>query len=97
MNSSLFDYFEKQLHFYYKFLSQYRVSFKHVGLNKDALVYSVSIHDPSIDLPTQKDVNTMLEVLDKISSFGKLFDIHIINKHVCLSDGSIYEYEFDFD
>lgn len=97
MNFSLFDYFEKQLHVYYKFLSQYVLSFKHIGLSKDDLVYSVSIYDPSIDTLTQSDVNKMLEVLRKVSSFAKLFDIHIINLQVCISKDSIYDYEFDFE
>lgn len=93
MNSSLFDYFQKQLHNYYKFLSQYEITFQHIGSNEDDLTFSVSIFDPNIVSPTQSEINHMLRVISKISSFAKLFDIHLTNEEVCVSKHSIYQYE----
>ena len=97
MNSSLFNYVLKQLYNYYKFLSQYEISFKHIGSTGDDLVYSVSIFDPDIVSPTQAEINHMLRVISKISSFAKLFDIHLTNEEVCVSKHSIYQYETNFE
>jgi len=97
MNSSLFDYFQKQLHNYYKFLSNYEITFKHIGSTEDDLVYSVSIFDPNTLSPTQVEINNMLMAVGKISSFAKLFDIHLTNEEVCISKHSIYQYESDLE
>lgn len=97
MNSSLFDYFLKQLFNYYKFLSEYEITFQHIGSNEDDLTYSVSIFDPNIVSPTQAEINYMLRIITKISSFAKLFDIHLTNEEVCISKQSIYQYESDFE
>lgn len=97
MNSSLFDYFQKQLHNYYKFLSKYKITFEHIGSTEDDLVYSVSIFDPNTVSPTQAEINNMLMAVGKISSFAKLFDIHLTNEEVCISKHSIYQYESDLE
>ncbi len=97
MNSSIFDYFQKQLYNYYKFLSQYEITFKHIGSTNDDLIYSVSIFNPNIISPTQVEINQMLRVISKISSFAKLFDIHLTNEEVCISKQSIYQYESNFE
>ena len=97
MNSSLFDDFQKQLHNYYKFLSKYEITFEHIGSTEDDLVYSVSIFDPNTVSPTQVEINNMLMAVGKISSFAKLFDIHLTNEEVCISKHSIYQYESDLE
>ena len=96
MNSSLFDYFHKELFRYYKFLNHYELKFEHTGSNNDDLTYSLVLNDPTINVPTIEELNLLMGGIKKIVFFAKLFDIKITQSSISVSSNSIYQYETDF-
>lgn len=77
MNSSIFEDFYKTLQKNYTFLSDYKLNFKHIGVDDSDLIFILSLKR----LNSEKIEESSYKLIHKkISVLGKMFSIKILEE-----------------